>query len=93
MARLLFAPAELTRPIAAPPGTPKDRVAALRKAFTDTMADPALKADAKKMNIAFDPMSGAEVNRWFAEIYSKPRAIVEKTYTLTVAKKNPKTKK
>jgi len=90
MARLLFAPAELTRPIAAPPGTPKDRVAALRKAFTDAMADPALKVDAKKMNVEFDPMSGAEVNRWFAEIYSKPRAIVEKTYTFTVAKKNPK---
>lgn len=93
IAQLLFAPAELTRPIAAPPGTPKQRVAALRKAFTDTMAGRSLQGDAKKMNIEFSPMSGREVERWFAQIYSKPREIVEKTYKLTIAKKNPKKKK
>ena len=92
MARLLFAPAELTRPIAAPLGTPKSRVAALRKAFTDTMTAASLKADARRMNIEFAPMSGTEVDSWFAQIYSKPREIVEKTYRLTLAKKNPKKK-
>jgi len=90
MARLLFAPSELTRPIAAPPGTPKARVAALRKAFTDTMADALLKSDAKKMNIDLSPMSGSEVENWFTQIYGTSREIVEKTYQFTISKKNPK---
>jgi hypothetical protein len=40
MARLVFGPAEITRPLAAPPGTPKARGATLRKALMDTMKDP-----------------------------------------------------
>ena len=33
------------------PGVPSDRVAALRKAFDDTMKDPAFLADAKKRSL------------------------------------------
>jgi len=36
------------------PGVPADRVAALRKAFDDTMKDPAFLADAKKRNLDID---------------------------------------
>jgi tripartite-type tricarboxylate transporter receptor subunit TctC len=38
----------LARPFVLPPGTPKDRVQILRKAFADTMTDPEFLADAKK---------------------------------------------
>lgn len=81
MARLLFGPSEITRPLAAPPGTPKVRVAALRKALLDTMKDPGLIADAKKINIVFKPKGGEKVAKMFADIYKAPRPLVEKTYT------------
>ena len=44
-----------------PPGTPKDRVEILRKAFTETMRDPGFLADAKKFNMAINPVDGAEL--------------------------------
>ncbi len=80
MARLLFGPAELTRPIAAPPGTPKARVVALRKALLDVMKDPKLIADGKKIKTLFRPMSGEDVAKAFKEFYKTPRALVDKTY-------------
>jgi tripartite-type tricarboxylate transporter receptor subunit TctC len=44
------------RAMAVGPGVPADRVAALRKAFMDTMKDPAFLALAKKRNLDIDPM-------------------------------------
>ena len=51
VADVIFRQTELARPLAAPPGTPKERVAALRKAMLDTLADPAMIADAKRLTI------------------------------------------
>ncbi len=93
MARLLFGPAEITRPIAAPPGTPKARVAALSKALLDTMKDPGLISDAKRINTTFRPMSGEQVAKAFAAYYKTPRALVDKTYAYTISKRNPRKKK
>ena len=39
---------EAGRPFAAPPGTPADRVAALRQAFEETLEDPDFIAEAEK---------------------------------------------
>jgi tripartite-type tricarboxylate transporter receptor subunit TctC len=39
------------RPFAAPPNTPKDRVAALRKAFAQTLEDQELKEEAEKLGL------------------------------------------
>jgi tripartite-type tricarboxylate transporter receptor subunit TctC len=47
----------LARAMAVGPGVPKDRVAALRKAFDDTMKDPAFLAEAKKRNLEINPRS------------------------------------
>jgi tripartite-type tricarboxylate transporter receptor subunit TctC len=44
------------RAMAVGPGVPADRVAALRKAFMDTMKDPALLALAKKRSLDIDPI-------------------------------------
>lgn len=63
MMRLLFTPLALGRPIAAPPGTPSDRVAVLRKALTDTLADPDFQAIAKKVHIDVQSMTGEETAR------------------------------
>jgi tripartite-type tricarboxylate transporter receptor subunit TctC len=75
---LIFRQTELARPLAAPPGTPKDRVAALRKAMLDTLADPAMVADAGRMGVEFDPVPGAETAQMFEDFYKTPPALVEK---------------
>jgi tripartite-type tricarboxylate transporter receptor subunit TctC len=82
MAKLVFGPAEITRPLAAPPGTPKARVAALRKALLDTMKDPGLIADAKKIKIEFKPIPGEEVAAMFKEYFATPRPVVDKAYEM-----------
>jgi len=62
----------LGRPLAASPGIPADRAKALRKAFVDTMQDPAYLADAKKARLATDWNSAAEVDTMIAEFLATP---------------------
>jgi tripartite-type tricarboxylate transporter receptor subunit TctC len=78
IADLIFRQTELARPLAAPPGTPKDRVAALRKAMLDTLKDPAMVADAGRMLVEFDPVPGEETTQMFEDFYKTPPALVEK---------------
>jgi tripartite-type tricarboxylate transporter receptor subunit TctC len=51
----------ITRPYLLPPGTPKDRVQALRSAFFETMKDQHFVAEIKKLNLEVDPISGEEL--------------------------------
>ena len=83
MARLVFGPAEMTRPLAGPPGMPPDRLAALRKALLDTIKSPAMIADAKKINVDFDPMSGDEITAMLADLMKTPKSVVEKASVVT----------
>jgi tripartite-type tricarboxylate transporter receptor subunit TctC len=83
VADVLFRQTELARPLAAPPGTPKDRVAALRKAMLETMKDPALMADAKRLAIDFDPVPGEETAQIFADFYTTPPPLVEQARQYT----------
>jgi tripartite-type tricarboxylate transporter receptor subunit TctC len=57
------------RPFALPPGTPKDRVQILRKAYTDTMKDAAFLAEAKKANLDINPTDGVELEKNVNEIF------------------------
>lgn len=79
---VIFRQTQLARPLAAPPGTPKDRVAALRKAMMDTLKDPALVADAKRIRIEFDPVPGDETASIFAGYYKTPAEVVKKAMAL-----------
>jgi len=56
-----LARAAFGRPLVAPPNVPKERLAALQKAFLDTMADPVFKAEAEKLGLSIDPISGDEL--------------------------------
>jgi len=51
------------RPYVLPPGTPKDRVQILRKAFMDTMKDPEFLADASKAKLDINALDGAELEK------------------------------
>jgi hypothetical protein len=53
--------AALGTALVAPPGLPEGTVAALRKAFDQTMRDPALLDEVRKSNIDIDPLSGADL--------------------------------
>lgn len=52
-----------------PPGTPKDRVQIVRKAFMDTMKDPEFLAEAKKANLDLDPVGGEELEKIIANFF------------------------
>ena len=52
---------ELGRPMAAPPGVPTERVAALRRAFDETMRDADFLAETKKLGMSVDARSGVEL--------------------------------
>ncbi len=79
---VIFRQTQLARPLAAPPGTPKARVMALRKAMLDTIADPALLADAKKARLEFAPLSGDETQALLDKFYATPPALIKKAMAL-----------
>ncbi len=70
--RAATAPGAISKPWLLPPGTPQDRVAALQKAFADTMEDPAFKADAEQAKVDLNPNSAAETQRIVNEILDLP---------------------
>jgi tripartite-type tricarboxylate transporter receptor subunit TctC len=74
---LLAFQGELGRPFLMPPGTAKEYVAAMRKAFDETMKDPAFLADAEKSRLEVDPVSGAEMDTMIKEAFETPKKLVE----------------
>lgn len=66
------------RPYLAPPGTPKERVVALRKAFDATVKDPAFRAEAKKLKLEIDPISGDAIDALLKKAYAAPPDVVER---------------
>jgi tripartite-type tricarboxylate transporter receptor subunit TctC len=79
---IVFRASEITRPVAAPPGTPADRVSALRKALMDTMKDPELAAEAKRIGFEFLPMTGERIADLMAGFYKTSPAVVKKALEL-----------
>jgi tripartite-type tricarboxylate transporter receptor subunit TctC len=61
---------------ALPPGTPKERVQAMRKGFLDTMKDPQFLADATKAKLDIDPVSGEEIEKNVAGLFGLEPALV-----------------
>ncbi|MDP4593083.1 MAG: hypothetical protein NWT00_00775, partial [Beijerinckiaceae bacterium] len=84
---ILFRPSEITRPIAAPPGTPADRVAALRQAFEATMNSPGIKGEAAKLKFEFLPMKGERIKSLMQGFYRTPPEIVKKALDMTLVKR------
>ena len=76
--KLILAAQEMARPFAAPPGIPADRKAALVAAFDATMKDPEYLADAKKLDIDVNPVSGKALDELLAELYATPKDVVKK---------------
>lgn len=73
---LVFARQEFGRPYVAPPDVPAATVAALRRAFDDTMNDPAFRADAERRKLDIDPIGGAEIQKLVTDLYKASPAVV-----------------
>jgi len=82
--RLMLARLEYGRPFFLPPDVPVARVEALRRAFDATMKDPAYLAEADKLKIDVEPLSGEavaalveQVSRTPADTVARVRAALE----------------
>jgi len=82
--RLMLSRLEYGRPFFLPPNVPAARVETLRRAFDATMKDPAYLAEADKLKIDVEPLSGeavaalvAQVSRTPAETVARVRAAMD----------------
>jgi hypothetical protein len=72
----------MTRPIAAGPGVPDERVALLRRAFDATMKDPEFLDEARRMTAEIDPMTGEEAQAAVARVLATPRELVARVQAI-----------
>ena len=66
------------RPFVTSPGVPAERVALLRKAFDDTMRDPAFVHECASSGIDLNPVAGEKVQKIVADLIATPDVIVAK---------------
>jgi tripartite-type tricarboxylate transporter receptor subunit TctC len=65
-------------PVTAPPGIPADRLAALQKAFSDTMKDPDFLKAAADRKLEIEPSSGQDVQKVVADLIGTPKDVIAK---------------
>jgi len=78
------------RPFMLPPGTPKERLSILRKAFKATLKDPEFLAEAKKSKLVIDYVSGEEIEKLVDQILGISPETKESLQFLVVRKKKEK---
>jgi tripartite-type tricarboxylate transporter receptor subunit TctC len=69
---------DMGRPMFGPPGLPADRLKILRDAYARTMNDEQFRAEVKKRNYEFDPVSGEELQKLAKELTSQPPEVIER---------------
>jgi tripartite-type tricarboxylate transporter receptor subunit TctC len=69
---------DIVRTYTLPPGTPKDRVQALRKAFAATLKDPEFVADAKKSKLNIGPIAVEDIEKDIAGLFKLDPALIAK---------------
>jgi tripartite-type tricarboxylate transporter receptor subunit TctC len=79
---LMFASLEAGRPFAVPPGTPADRVAALRKAFADLPNDKEFVAELQSRGGSVEFLSGQDMETLITNFYKTPPALVDRARKL-----------
>jgi tripartite-type tricarboxylate transporter receptor subunit TctC len=73
---------EMGRPFAVPPGVPAERLDILRQAFDATLRDSAFIAEAAKLQLEIDPLTGAEIAALLKTAYAAPKPIVARAAVL-----------
>ena len=75
--RFVFARGVAGRPFVLGPGVPQDRIAALRKAFDDTVKDKGVIAEFERQNQELNPVSGIKLQALIEEFYATPKSVIE----------------
>jgi tripartite-type tricarboxylate transporter receptor subunit TctC len=75
---LIFAATTIGWPSIMPPGVPADRVALVRKAYTETMNDPTFVAALKKTGLELDPLTGNQIEAIVKRLTSFSPEIVDR---------------
>lgn len=73
---LILSQQAMGRPLAAPPGVPAARVAALRLAFERALADPEFMAEADRLQLEISPVSGDILQAMVKRMFQTPLDIV-----------------
>jgi tripartite-type tricarboxylate transporter receptor subunit TctC len=84
--RLVFGSQEMARPFVAPPGVPADRLAALRKAFDETVKDKEFLAEAAKMNMPINVAAWNELEKLIKDVYATPEPIIARAAKIVSGK-------
>ncbi len=79
---LVVSGTELGRPLAFAGGAPADRVAAMRKAFMDTMKDADFMQEAGKLQIEIDPVSGEHMQKVIENVLATPKSLATRARAL-----------
>lgn len=74
------------RGLTAPPGMPKQYIAAMRKAFDAMIKDPEVKADVERRHLRIIPKSGAEVQKIVNQVLKMSPAVVKRATALLTGK-------
>jgi tripartite-type tricarboxylate transporter receptor subunit TctC len=67
----------LAWPVIAPPELPRERVDELRAAFDAANKDPELLAEAKKLKLDIDPVSGGELQQVVEQLFATPKDVLD----------------
>ena len=78
---------DFMRPLSVPPGTPKDRLNILRKAYADTLSDPEFLKQAKKSKLIVNYVSGQQIEKYVADMIATPAGAKENLAFLVPKKK------
>jgi tripartite-type tricarboxylate transporter receptor subunit TctC len=87
--KLIVSRQSMTRPFAAPPEVPTERLQALRTAFNSTMRDADFLAETRQLYLDVRPVTGAEVEALLSSIYASPSEIVKRASDLLKNERSP----
>jgi tripartite-type tricarboxylate transporter receptor subunit TctC len=80
---LVYSQERFGRPYIMAAEVPAERISVMRRAFMDAFKDPAFIAEAKKMNLDVEPMSGEDLQALVAKVYDTPPQVVERVRAAT----------
>jgi len=82
---MIFSRNSMGRPVMAPPGLEPAIAEALRKGFADAMHDPELIAEANKIGLELNFVSGADVQALVERVYRSSPDIIARAQAIASA--------
>ena len=80
--QILYSREAYGRPFFTPPGVPAERVAALRRAFMDTMKDPEFREEARRRTVEVEPIAGEDLDALTQQLVTIPADVVARARRL-----------